>query len=152
MPNRINVDIPHTSLKLIYSKYMTKKPKVNMNFKLFQITYKNDNQTDSAARTTETGKFFFFLILRENSYHSRIPRKMIVFIWIRAKLKMLYSISNNKNWFYEEWTFTKRTSKMILLQEEGRWFWKQSLKFRRQWWGKKKKKLVRLREKLSNID
>lgn len=89
MPNCINVDIPHTSLKLIYSKYMTKKPKVNMNFKLFQITYKNDNQTDSAARTTETGKFFFFLILRENSYHSRIPRKMIVFIWMRAKFTAL---------------------------------------------------------------
>jgi len=62
MPNRINVDIPHTSLKLIYSKYMTKKPKVNVNFKLSQITYKNDNQTDSAARTTETGKFFFFFL------------------------------------------------------------------------------------------
>lgn len=68
-----------------------------MNFELSQITYKNDNQTDSAARTTETGKIYFFLILRENSYHSRTPRKMIVFIWMRAKLKMLYSISNNKN-------------------------------------------------------
>lgn len=40
---------------------------------------------------------------------------------------------------------TKRTSKMMLLQEEGRWFLKQSLEFRRQWWGEKK--LVRLREK-----
>ena len=67
MPNRINVDIPHTSLKLIYSKYMTKKPKVYMNFELSQITYKNDNQTDSAARTIETEKIcIFFVPLTDN--------------------------------------------------------------------------------------
>lgn len=87
MPNRINVDIPHTSLKLIYSKYMTKKPKVNVNFKLSQITYKNDNQTDSAARTTETGKFFFFFYLERKQLSFQNTQKNDCFYLDEGKIK-----------------------------------------------------------------
>lgn len=43
MPNHVIVQSPYKFGVGIHSNYMTKKPEVNMNFKWFQITYKNDN-------------------------------------------------------------------------------------------------------------